>query len=104
LSNRWATQERIDGSRRFVALRFPALANAPLLETRSCHYESSVNRDFIIDTLPDASNAWIAGVGQAEGFKFGPVVGEYVAMRVLGHEGDPKLVTAFKLPKEEYDK
>jgi glycine/D-amino acid oxidase-like deaminating enzyme len=103
LSNRWMTPERIEGSRRFVARRFPLLADAPLLETRSCHYESSVNRNFIIDHLPGAENTWITGVGQAEGFKFGPVVGEYIAMRVLGNAGDPKLVEAFKMPTEEYE-
>ncbi len=102
-SMRWAPQDRIDGSRRFLEARFPALAKAPLIETRSCHYESSINRDFIIDRLPTASNAWIAGVGQAEGFKFGPVVGEYVAQRVLGIDGDPKLIAAFKLPTEKYE-
>ncbi|MCE9601630.1 MAG: FAD-dependent oxidoreductase, partial [Gemmatimonadetes bacterium] len=83
LSSRQMTQPRLDSSRRFVARRFPLLADAPLLETRACHYESSVNSNFIIDHLPGADNAWIAGVGQAEGFKFGPVAGEYVAMRVL---------------------
>jgi glycine/D-amino acid oxidase-like deaminating enzyme len=102
-SSRWATPDRIEGSRRFLEARFPALAKAPLIETRSCHYESSINRDFIIDRLPNASNAWIAGVGQAEGFKFGPVVGEYVAQRVLGIDGDPKLIQAFKLPTEKYE-
>ena len=65
--NKWASQDRIDGSRRFLAARFPLLANAPLLETRACHYESSVNGNFIIDHVPGTSNAWIAGVGQAEG-------------------------------------
>jgi sarcosine oxidase len=102
LSTRWASQERLDGTRRFVEQRFPALANAPLLETRSCHYEQSVNRDFIVDHVPGVSNAWIAGVGQAEGFKFGPVVGEYVAQRVMGIDGDPALIKAFKMPTEEY--
>jgi glycine/D-amino acid oxidase-like deaminating enzyme len=102
-SSRWASQERIDGSRRFLAARFPLLANAPLLETRACHYESSVNGNFIIDHVPDTGNAWIAGVGQAEGFKFAPLVGEYVAQRVLGNAGDPKLVKAFKLPTEQYE-
>jgi hypothetical protein len=48
------------------------------------------------------SSAAIAGVGQAEGFKFGPVVGEYVAMRVLGNPGDPELVKAFQRPTDEY--
>lgn len=102
-SSRWATQERIDGSRRFLATRFPILAEAPLLETRSCHYESSINSNFIVDHVPDTTNAWIAGVGQAEGFKFSPVVGEYVAQRVLGVPGDPKLAAAFKLPTEQYE-
>ncbi|MBK6305806.1 MAG: FAD-dependent oxidoreductase [Gemmatimonadetes bacterium] len=104
ISNRWMNQDRIDGSRRFVQARFPLLADMPLNETRACHYESSINRDFIIDHLPDASNAWVAGVGQAEGFKFGPVVGEYVAQRVLGFAGDPALVEAFKFPTKEYEK
>ena len=102
-SSRWATPDRLEASRRFVARRFPALADAPLLESRSCHYEISVNNNFIIDTLPDASNAWIAGIGQAEGFKFGPVAGEYVAQRVLGTVGDEKIATAFKLPTIEYE-
>jgi glycine/D-amino acid oxidase-like deaminating enzyme len=102
-SSRWAGPERVEASRRFLARRFPALAGAPLLESRSCHYEISVNSNFIIDTLPGVSNAWIAGVGQAEGFKFGPVAGEYVAQRVLGTIGDPKIAAAFKMPTEEYE-
>ncbi len=103
LSSRWMNQERIDGSRRFVARRFPLLTDAPLSETRACHYESSVNRNFIVDHLPGTDNTWIAGVGQAEGFKFSIVAGEYVAMRVLGVEGDPALVKAFAMPTEEYE-
>ncbi len=101
-STRWPDADRIAGSRRFLEQRIPGLADAPLLETRSCHYESSINRNFIIDRLPEAGNAWIAGVGQAEGFKFAPIAADYTAMRVLGDEGDPELVKAFKLPTDEY--
>ncbi len=103
LSVRWSNQERIDGSRRVLAKHFPAMADAPLLETRSCHYEQSVNRNFIVDRLPGVENAWITGVGQAEGFKFAPVVGEYAAWRVLGDHGDPALSEAFRMPSEKYD-
>ncbi len=102
-STRWAAPDRIEGMRRFVQRRFPLLADAPLLETRCCHYESSINRDFIVDHVPDTRNAWIAGVGQSEGFKFGPVIGEYIAQRVLGIDGDPKLIKAFALPTDEYE-
>lgn len=103
LSSRWTNQDRVDGARRFLAARFPILANAPLLETRACHYESSVNQNFIVDHVPEARNAWIAGLGQAEGFKFGPVIGDYVAQRVIGIEGDPALKKAFALPTEQYE-
>lgn len=104
LSSRWTNQDRVDGARRFLAARFPILANAPLLETRACHYESSVNQNFIVDHVPSAGNAWIAGLGQAEGFKFGPVIGDYVAQRVLGIDGDPALKKAFALPTEQYER
>ena len=102
-STRLITPGQVESMKRFVVRRFPLLANAPLLETRCCHYEQSVNRDFIVDHVPDTMNAWIAGVGQAEGFKFGPVVGEYIAQRVLGIDGDPKIAAAFRLPKDEYE-
>lgn len=102
LSVRWSNEDRIEGSRRVLVKHFPTMADAPLLETRSCHYESSVNRNFIIDRLPGAENAWIAGVGQAEGFKFSPVTGEYAAWRVLGDAGDPAIAEAFRLPTVEY--
>ncbi len=103
LSPRWTNESRIEGSRRVLAKCFPAMANAPLLETRSCHYESSSNRNFIVDRLPGARNVWIAGAGQAEGFKFAPLVGEYAAKRVLGAETDPALAEAFKFPTEDYE-
>ena len=102
-STRWAAPDRVDSMRRFVQRRFPLLANAPLLETRCCHYEQSANRDFIVDHVPDTTNAWITGCGQAEGFKFGPIIGEYIAQRVLGVAGDPKIAAAFTLPKDEYE-
>ena len=102
LSLRWSNEDRITGSRRVLAKHFPAMAEAPLLETRACHYESSVNGNFIVDRLPGLENAWITGVGQAEGFKFSPVVGEYAAWRVLGDAGDPAIAEAFRMPTEEY--
>jgi glycine/D-amino acid oxidase-like deaminating enzyme len=85
-------------ARVFLAERFPRLAKAPLLETRACHYEMSSSGNFIIDRFPGFSNVWVAGGGTAEGFKFGPVVGEYIAKRVLGLDNDIELARAFALP------
>jgi sarcosine oxidase len=102
-SDRWADQSRIDGSRRFVAHRFPALKDAPVAQTHSCHYESTSSGNFIIDKHPTMSNVWIAAGGNAEGFKFAPKVGSYVAGRVLGNEGDPVAAQGFRIPEKDYD-
>jgi hypothetical protein len=102
-SDRWADATRIDGSRRFIAHRFPLLKDAPLSQTHACHYESTSSGDFIIDKHPAMSNTWIVAGGNSEGFKMCPVVGEYASNRIIGIEGDPKLVKAFKIPEKEYE-
>jgi monomeric sarcosine oxidase len=76
-----ASVERI---RAFLARRFPALAAAPLLETRVCQYENTSNGDFLIDRHPDADNVWLVGGGSGHGFKHAPAVGAYVAGRLTG--------------------
>jgi glycine/D-amino acid oxidase-like deaminating enzyme len=101
-SDRWPDAARIEPTRRFVAHRFPLLANAPLLQTHACHYELTSSRNFVVDRHPRLSNVWIAAGGNAEGFKFGPVVGEYIAQRALGTEGDPAVAKGFRIPAEEY--
>jgi len=66
----------------YVAKRFPALRNAPIVETRVCQYENTSNGDFLIDRHPEMENVWFAGGGSGHGFKHGPAVGEYVADRL----------------------
>jgi sarcosine oxidase len=85
-------------ARALLKERFPLLERMPLLETRACHYEISTSGNFIIDRHPDLENVWIAGGGSAEGFKFGPVVGEYIAARVMGMPTGADLDEAFGLP------
>jgi glycine/D-amino acid oxidase-like deaminating enzyme len=102
-SDRWATQDRIDGSRRFVAHRFPLLKDAPIAQTHACHYEISSSGNFIVDRHPQMSNVWIAGGGNAEGFKFGPKIGDYVAQRVLGAWADASVNQQFRIPEKEFE-
>ena len=102
-SDRWANQERVDGSRRFIARRFPALKDAPIAQTHACHYESTSSGNFIIDVHPQMANVWIGAGGNAEGAKFAPTVGEYIAQRVMGIEGDPAVAKTFRIPEREYD-
>jgi sarcosine oxidase len=93
--NRVATG--IDGARAFLAERFPALAEAPLVESRVCQYENTSNGDFLIDRHPHFDNVWLAGGGSGHGFKHGPAVGEYVAALIDGARvGERKFSLAAK--------
>jgi len=72
--------------REYLARRVPALADAPVLETRVCQYENTSNGDFLIDRHPSFDNVWLVGGGSGHGFKHGPAVGEYVAALISGHQ------------------
>ena len=71
-----------------LAGRFPALAGAPLLESRVCQYENSPDGHLLIDRHPGRRNVWLVGGGSGHGFKLGPAVGEHAAALVLG-EAEP---------------
>jgi len=101
-SVRWIPEEFLEQPRRILETHFPALADQPIVETRACHYESSSTRDWIIDRHPEWENVWLAGGGSAEGFKFGPVLGDLIAGRVLEEDQHPDLADHFRLePPEE---
>ncbi len=103
-SVRWIDAEHHDRPREVLGEFFPALAEQPINETRACHYCGSVSRNFIIDRHPERSNLWIAGGGNAEAFKQGPVLGEFVADRVLGRVADDdELAQSFRIPEEEFE-
>jgi sarcosine oxidase len=94
---RVVTPEKISQARAYLATRFPALKNAPLVETRVCQYENTSSGDFLIDRHPDFENVWIAGGGSGHGFKHGPALGEYVAERITkGGPVEPRFSLATK--------
>jgi sarcosine oxidase len=94
---RLVAAESVARVRAFLARRFPALADAPLLETRVCQYENTSNGDFLIDRHPEADNVWLVGGGSGHGFKHGPAVGEYVAKRLAGGaQEEPRFSLATK--------
>ena len=47
--------------RDYVAFRFPAMKDAPLIETRVCQYENSPDNHLIIDRHPNVENVWLVG-------------------------------------------
>ena len=62
-----------------------------------------MSRNFIVDHPPGMENVWIVGAGSAEGFKFGPVMGEYAANRIAGHDREPELAQQFAIPTAVYE-
>ena len=102
-SVRWVPEDRHERPREILSKFFPALADGIINETRACHYTGTASRNFVIDTHPDLDNVWLAGGGQAEAFKQGPVLGEYIAGRILGTETDEELNESFRLGDAVFD-
>lgn len=91
------TPQRIAQARAFLARRFPALADAPLVGSEVCQYENTSNGDLVLDRHPGFDNVWIAGGGSGHGFKLGPAVGEHLAHRMLRDApGEPRFLLRTK--------
>jgi len=86
--SRVVSPETLARVRAFVARRFPALGDAPVVGSEVCQYENTSNGDFLIDRHPERENVWLVGGGSGHGFKHGPALGEYVTARVLGEGGE----------------
>ena len=96
-AERIITPATLASVRDFVARRFPALKNAPLVASEVCQYENTSNGDFLLDRHPGFENVWLAGGGSGHGFKHGPALGEYVAARIVqGGPGDMRFSLATK--------
>src|SRR3984893_2026498 len=80
---RMVSAEGLRTVREYVGFRFPALKDAPLLESRVCQYENSPDNNFIIDRHSGHANVWLLGGGSGHGFKHGPALGEMMAELVL---------------------
>lgn len=96
--SRIVSPEMTKAVREYVARRFPALRDAPIVETRVCQYENTSSGDFLIDRHPEMENVWFAGGGSGHGFKHGPAVGEYLAGQLLD---DAKPEPRFSLATKE---
>ncbi len=87
--------ETVRLGRRYLRRRFPGLAEAPVVETRVCQYESTPDTHFVIDRHPAWSNVWLVGGGSGHGFKHGPAIGETVVDLVTGRPLDPAIGDRF---------
>jgi glycine/D-amino acid oxidase-like deaminating enzyme len=95
---RLASEEGRLEVRTYLQQRFPGLPEPRVVETRVCQYENTCNGDFLLDRHPEFDNVWLAGGGSGHGFKHGPMVGEYMAGRILdGAEAEGRFSCAAKL-------
>ncbi|CAN5248085.1 N-methyl-L-tryptophan oxidase [soil metagenome] len=78
-------------ARDYLRLRFPSLADAPLLGARTCQYTLTADTHFVVAPHPHDPSVWLLGGGSGHGFKHGPALGEYVAELLAGErEPDPR--------------
>jgi len=75
-------------ARSYLSRRFPDIADGPILETRTCQYETTPDTNFVLDRHPAFDNVWLAGGGSGHGFKHGPSIGRYVTRLLDGHVPD----------------
>jgi sarcosine oxidase len=65
----------------FLAKYLPS-ALGPVITTRTCLYTLTPDRDFVVDTLPGYSNAFMA-LGAGHGFKFASLIGKILSELAL---------------------
>jgi glycine/D-amino acid oxidase-like deaminating enzyme len=100
LTERILTPSLLAAARTVMAHRFPALAGAPLVETRVCQYENTSDGHLLFDRHPHAANLWLLGGGSGHGFKLGPALGEYAADAILA---DRTPLSLFALDRPTFD-
>lgn len=96
-AERLPRENLIEASRAYIAARFPALAGAPIMESRVCQVDDANTTNFLIDRHPDFDNVFLAFAGGGHGFKHGPMVGDYVADLVTGQSLEPAARSLFEL-------
>ncbi len=98
---RIVSQETLKRVRDYVGFRFPAMKDAPLIETRVCQYEQTSDSGFIVDRHPQMNNVWLLGGGSGHGFKHGPALGKLMAEMILKDTKPRKCWQLSRLSKEE---
>jgi sarcosine oxidase len=90
--DRIARPEHERRARDVLTRRFPGLARAPLVGTRTCQYELTADTRFLIAPHPaHDGRVWLLGGGSGHGFKHGPALAERVERWIDGAEApDPR--------------
>jgi len=96
-SERVVDPERLARARAYVSHRFPALADAPLIDARVCQYTMRQDAELLVDRHPEISDLWLLGGGSGHGYKLGPSIGEVAALAIHGDGALPEPLRGLRL-------
>jgi glycine/D-amino acid oxidase-like deaminating enzyme len=97
--DRVPSEDKEREARDYIAMRFPALAGAPLVGTRSCPYSLTADTNFLVAPHPEHDSVWLLGGGSGHGFKHGPALAEYMQGLLEGREDpDPAFALGSRAP------
>lgn len=81
---RVVTEQDVAMLRAFLADTFPALADDPIVYTRSCTYCDTLDEHFWIDRHPEVAGLSVAAGGSGHALKMAPVLGRLIASAAEG--------------------
>jgi hypothetical protein len=84
---RMVSEEKLFAARAYLRMRFPAMAGAPLLESRVCQYENSTDHNFILDRQSGSRQRLDCRRRLGPRFQHGPVIGEMLADAAVASKG-----------------
>ncbi|GAB4520786.1 MAG: N-methyl-L-tryptophan oxidase [Anaerolineae bacterium] len=76
---------------------FPGLSTTPI-KTQTCLYTNTPDYHFVVDHHPEWSHVMIAAGFSGHGFKFGPIMGRFVARMLMG-ESVPVDMSTFQIAR-----
>lgn len=78
-AERIVTEEDVRRFRQFLSESMPALGQDPIVFTRRCLYDDTLDGHFWIDRHPDTENLTVAAGGSGHALKMAPVLGDMIA-------------------------
>lgn len=89
--------------KQFIKVFCPDLVQLGIQETKLLWYTNTINNDFIVDFHPEKKNLLVVTGGSGHGFKFLPVLGQFVVDRLEGRDNEYTKLFKWRDPKGHYD-
>lgn len=97
------SKELVTQVKSFIKVFFPDLVQFGIHKTALLWYTDTINNEFIVDYIPNRQNALVVTGGSGHGFKFLPVLGEYVVDVIEGRSNTYTEVFKWRNPEKFED-